>query len=170
VSPHWSSILVLLLLILVANALPAALGLLLGPARPVDGGRTLGDGRPLLGPSKTWRGIAAALIGTTGAALALGLDWWLGLAAAGGAMLGDLGASFVKRRLGRPSSASVPLLDQVPESLLPGVLTRTELGLDWGDLGVTVLVFVLLDLLLTPLGRRLLGRGGPLRRASARES
>jgi CDP-2,3-bis-(O-geranylgeranyl)-sn-glycerol synthase len=85
-------------------------------------------------------------------------------------MLGDLGASFVKRRLGRPSSASVPLLDQVPESLLPGVLTRTELGLDWGDLGVTVLVFVLLDLLLTPLGRRLLGRGGPLRRASARES
>lgn len=164
-SPHWSQILTLLALIFLANGPPALLGLLLGPARPLDGGRTLADGRPLFGSSKTWRGLAAALAGTTLGGLILGLHWGLGLKVALGAMLGDLIASFAKRRLGWPSRASVPLLDQVPEALIPALLAKTELALTWLDLGVLVMAFVLLDLGLTPLGRRLFGARGWIRRA-----
>jgi len=162
---HCSSVFSLLVLVLLANGLPALLGFLLGPASAIDGGRTLWDGRPWFGRAKTWRGLAAACVGTGLGGLALGLDWGLGLLVAGGAMLGDLAASFAKRRLGRPPSASLPLLDQVPEVLIPALLTKGELGLTWPDLGVVVLVFVLLDLLLTDLGRRLFGTGGWLRRS-----
>ena len=100
--PHWSSLLTLLGLILLANGVPALLGLLMGAATALDGGRTLADGRPLLGRSKTWRGLVAALVGTTLGGLALGLHWTLGLKVAAGAMLGDLAASFLKRRLALP--------------------------------------------------------------------
>lgn len=164
-SLHWSSILALLALVLLANGLPALLGLLLGPARPIDHGLTLADGGRLLGASKTWRGLAAALVGTTFGGLALGVHWGLGLKVAVGAMLGDLLASFVKRRLGRPSSASVPFLDQVPEALIPALLSKSELALSWPDVAILVLAFALLDLLLTRLGRRLVGRLRRLRRA-----
>jgi hypothetical protein len=164
-SPHWSPTLSLLALILLANGLPAVLGLLLGPARPLDGGRTLSDGWPLLGPSKTWRGLAAALVGTAFGGLALGLHWTLVLKVAVGAMLGDLIASFAKRRLGRPPSASVPVLDQVPEALIPALLSKAELALSWLDIGVLILAFVLLDLILTHLGRRFFGARGWIRRA-----
>ena len=153
-SPHWSSLLTLLGLILLANGLPALLGLLLGTASAIDGNRTLADGRPLLGPSKTWRGLVVALVGTTSGGVALGLPWTLGLKVAAGAMLGDLTASFIKRRLCYPASAPVPLLDQIPEALLPALLVKAELALTWSDLAVVTLAFALADLGLTPLGRR----------------
>jgi CDP-diglyceride synthetase len=156
VIPHWSQCLSLLALVLVANAAPALLALLRGVgALALDGGLVLGDGRPLLGPSKTWRGLGAALAATPLAALALGLAWHLGLVVALGAMAGDLLASFAKRRLGLKSSASAPLLDQLPESLIPALLVHWTLGLDWLDLAVVVGAFTALDLVLTPLGRRL---------------
>lgn len=164
-SPQWSAISALLALILLANGLPALLGLLLGPARPIDGGRTLADGLPLLGSSKTWRGLVASLIGTSLGGLVLGLHWAIGLKVAMGAMLGDLMASFAKRRLGRPASAALPLLDQVPEVLIPALLTKGELALAWSDVGILLLAFVLLDLILTDLGRRLFGARGWIRRA-----
>jgi CDP-2,3-bis-(O-geranylgeranyl)-sn-glycerol synthase len=164
-SPHWSATLTLLALILLANGLPALLRLLIGPARPLDGGRVWVDGRPLLGPSKTWRGLGVALAGTTLAGLALGLHWTLGLKVALGAMVGDLMVSFLKRRRGHRPSASVPLLDQVPEALIPGLLAKAELGLGWWDLAVLVLAFVLLDLILTDLAKRLLRASGRFRRS-----
>jgi CDP-2,3-bis-(O-geranylgeranyl)-sn-glycerol synthase len=160
-SLQWSSLLTLVGLILLANGLPALLGLLMGTAKALDGGRTLADGRPLLGPSKTWRGLVAALVGTTLGGLALGLRWTLGLKVATGAMLGDLAASFIKRRLGYPASASVPLLDQIPEALLPTLLVKAERALAWPDVVLVTLAFVVADLGLTPLGRRLIrGRSG----------
>ena len=158
--PHWSMLLHLLVLVLLANGLPALLGLLLGPARPIDGGRSWHDGRRLLGPSKTWRGLIAALLATPVAALALGVPWSLGLLVALGSMLGDLIASFVKRRMGLDSGASAPLLDPWPESLIPVLLVAGPLGLDWADVAVLVLAFAALNLILTPLGRRLLRRRG----------
>jgi hypothetical protein len=161
---QWTSILSLLVLILLANGLPALLGFLLGPARPIDGGRTLADGRPWLGRAKTWRGLGAACVGACLGGLALGLPWSLGLQVAVGAMAGDLLASFAKRRLGRPASGSLPLVDQVPEALIPALLAKGELALTWSDVGVLTLTFVVLDLLLTDLGRRLFGTGGWLRR------
>ncbi|WP_299335735.1 CDP-2,3-bis-(O-geranylgeranyl)-sn-glycerol synthase [Haloplanus sp.] len=99
-----------------------------GGGRPIDGGRTLGD-RRLLGDGKTWRGTAAGTL--VGVVLAVGLNALrpaaaavlattlpifplraaLGLAL--GAMVGDVGASLIKRRLGRRRGASVPGLDQL---------------------------------------------------------
>ena len=156
--PHWFLILATLALILIANGLPALLGLLLGPGRALDGGRVLRDGRPLFGPTKTVRGILAALVAAPIAATALGLAWHIGLLVAVGAMLGDLLASFTKRRLGLTSSTTVPLLDTVPESLIPVLLVMEQLGLDWLDLALLILAFAALDLVLTPLGHRLFPR------------
>ncbi len=156
VSPHWSQALALLALVLVANGAPALLGIWRsGRDRPLDGGRVLSDGRPVLGPSKTWRGLVAALAATPLAALMLGLDWHLGLTVAVGAMAGDLLASFSKRRLGLVSSASAPVLDQLPESLIPALLVHRTLGLGWLDLAAVVGAFTVLDLALTPAIRRL---------------
>jgi CDP-2,3-bis-(O-geranylgeranyl)-sn-glycerol synthase len=119
-----------------------------------------------LGTSKTWRGVAVSLAVTPLAALALGLDWHLGFGVALGAMAGDLLASFAKRRLGLPSSASVPVLDQVPESLIPGLVASGTLGLGWLDLGLVVGAFTVLDLALTPLSGWLdAGRRGRARRS-----
>ncbi len=152
-SPHWSQIVMLLALVLVANGAPALFALLRGGrSRPLDGGLVLWDGRPMLGRSKTRWGLAVSLALTPLAALALGLDWHLGLGVAMGAMAGDLLTSFVKRRLGLPSSTSAPILDQMPESLIPGLLVGETLGLGWLDLAFVVSAFTAVDLALTPLG------------------
>ena len=161
-SPHWSPLLSLLALLLLVNGAPALLALLWGGALapPLDGGRRWRDGRPVFGKAKTWRGLVAALVLTPPAAWALGWGWGLGLAIALGAMAGDLIASFTKRRLGLKSSAAVPLLDQVPETLIPALLAKGTMGLNWLDLGLAVTAFTLIDLLVTPLLKRLgAGRG-----------
>ncbi|HKJ22762.1 MAG TPA: CDP-archaeol synthase, partial [Gammaproteobacteria bacterium] len=56
----------LIFLLLVANGAPVLARQVRGarPARPLDGGLRLADGRPLLGRSKTLRGVGAALICT----------------------------------------------------------------------------------------------------------
>lgn len=158
--PHWFLIVSTLGLILLANVLPALLGVLLGPGRPLDAGLRLGDGRPLFGRTKSLRGLLASLLATPAAAAALGLPWQVGLLVALGAMTGDLAASFTKRRLGYPSSTTVPLLDTVPESLIPILLVMERLGLTWLDLGLLTLAFGVLHLVLSPLGRRLFARQG----------
>lgn len=157
-SPAWSAIISLLTLVLLANGLPAIIGLVLGPGRPIDAGRAGPGGQPLLGASKTWRGLVAALVLTPLAGVALGVDWHLGLLIAAGAMVGDLCASFVKRRLGASSGTSMPLLDTVPESLLPGLLVRESFGLGWAELVLLVCAFGLIDLVLTPIARWVAGR------------
>ena len=55
-------------------------------------------------------------------------------------MAGDLLSSFIKRRLGMPDSAQPPVLDQVPESLIPSLLLMPILQL--GILEVLVLVIL----------------------------
>ncbi|MEZ3144920.1 CDP-2,3-bis-(O-geranylgeranyl)-sn-glycerol synthase [Halobaculum sp. MBLA0143] len=125
-----------MLLSVVAGALWAMLpayvpnnaAVLAGGGRPIDGGRTLGD-RRLLGDGKTWRGTAAGTL--AGVTLAVGLNAVAGLvgdatgvrlptfplvAAFGlsvGAMVGDVAASFLKRRSGRQRGAAFPGLDQL---------------------------------------------------------
>ena len=82
-------------------------------ARPIDGGAMWRD-KPLLGSSKTWRGVAV-MIGLNGmfSALAgkilsvggLGLEpMWVGVVTAVGYSLGELPTSFGKRRLDIPPS------------------------------------------------------------------
>lgn len=143
--------LTLLFLLVVANGTPILLRKALKAryAWPVDGGSCYFDGRPLLGPSKTWRGVAAAVPTTAAAAWALGLPPGLGVLVGGGAMLGDLFSSFLKRRLGVTSSGMALGLDQVPESLFPLLAVRTELGLEPGYIAALVMAFLVLELALS---------------------
>lgn len=118
---------------------------------PVDGGRRFRDGRPLLGASKTWRGLVAAILMGGCLGVLPGIDPLTGALVGLLAMLGDLFSSFCKRRLDRPSSSSAPLLDQIPESLLPLLLLSRPYALDAGDIAVLVATFVVVELLLSQL-------------------
>src|SRR5207237_10456263 len=86
---------------------------------PLDGNLTFADARPVLGRSKTIRGVALAVLVTTASASLIGLGWRTGLLVGSFAMAGDLFSSFCKRRLGLPSSSRASGLDQLPEALLP---------------------------------------------------
>src|SRR5512137_1303973 len=121
----------LLLLLGVANSAPIAARRLLGDrwAAPLDGGLNFIDGRPLLGPGKTIRGVAAAVVATALAAWALGLSPPVGALLGAVSMAGDALASFVKRRLGVAPSGRATGLDQVPESLLPLLAVQGMLDL-----------------------------------------
>jgi CDP-2,3-bis-(O-geranylgeranyl)-sn-glycerol synthase len=115
----------------------------------IDGGRRCFDGRPWLGPSKTWRGLAGALLAGGLAGWALGLGAWVGLQAAALAMTGDVCSSFFKRRLGVPSSGMALGVDQIPESLLPLLWLQEEWGLDGAEVAGLVLAFVGVELALS---------------------
>jgi CDP-2,3-bis-(O-geranylgeranyl)-sn-glycerol synthase len=148
----WSVVSALLLLLL-ANGAPILAQFILGDrySAPLDFGLRFSNGRSILGPTKTWRGIVSSLIFTTLGALALGVTWWLGLLFALFAMLGDVSASFIKRLLGIKPQGQALGLDQIPEALLPLWLTKDFLGLDWLMVLVTAVLFMLLELLLSPL-------------------
>ncbi|MCI4321108.1 MAG: CDP-archaeol synthase [Thermoplasmata archaeon] len=144
VDPHLrvaADVLWVLLPALIANA-TATLPRGRGP--PMDFGRLWpGDGRRVLGPSKTWSGfwfgtlfampfglLEAYLILIAPPDLAIVPQFGASVLAAvpvvfllsAGAMTGDAFGSFVKRRLGRPSGGRAILLDQLPFVLLPLVV------------------------------------------------
>ncbi len=143
----------LLLLLLVANGTPVVARIILGRRldRPLDGGIKLSDGKPLLGPSKTLRGLAASILATIVMAWLLGYPPTLGAGFALFAMLGDLGSSFIKRRMGMTSSRNALGLDQIPEALFPLLFVRHELSLAWTDIFILTLAFLVLDLVLGSL-------------------
>ena len=145
----------LVILLVVANGTPALLGLVLGSRWqcPVDGHLRLWDGNPLFGPSKTAHGLLSALLVTGLVAPLFQLSMATGVAFATLAMLGDLSSSFIKRRLGHPAGKSVPLLDQLPETVLPLWGLQTVLGAGWLDMIAAVIVFLIIDLLLSSLLR-----------------
>ena len=117
---------------------PNNVAVLAGGGRPIDGGRTLGDTR-ILGDGKTWRGTTVGTL--LGAALAYLLNLLqpiavalLGIGFPGfplavmialplGAMLGDIVASFLKRRMGRKRGAALPGLDQLDFAVVALALT-----------------------------------------------
>jgi len=146
----WFLILAVLALVSLSNGAPVLARLVLGDRlrQPVDGGHRLGDRRRALGASKTVIGLAAALLVTMAGGLLLGFDWWIGLLIGVAAMAGDLASSFVKRRLGRPPNAKVPLLDELPEAVLPVLAVAVPLGLDWLDGLLIVAAFVLIHAVL----------------------
>jgi ABC-type branched-subunit amino acid transport system permease subunit len=136
-----------LLLLLTANGAPVIACYLLGPrgAWRVDAGLGFIDQQPLFGAAKTWRGIAAALVGCTVMAMMLGYPPGLGVRFALYAMLGDLFSSFIKRRLRIAPSGKATGLDQLPEALLPLWLLRQQLNLALLDIVVVVLAFFILE-------------------------
>jgi len=145
------------ILLIVANGAPViAAGLFKSHWKcPIDGGHLFFDGRPWFGFSKTWRGIIAAMLATSLVAILLGNDWQLGMFFAGLALLGDLLASFAKRRMGIAVSGRAWLLDQLPESFLPVVFLRDAIGLSLMEVFIVVGAFTILDLALSPVLYRL---------------
>jgi CDP-2,3-bis-(O-geranylgeranyl)-sn-glycerol synthase len=136
----------LLLLLGVANSAPIVARRLLGDrwAAPLDFGLNFVDGRPLLGPGKTFRGVVAAIVATALAAWALGIAAQVGALVGAMSMAGDALASFAKRRLGVAPSGRATGLDQIPESLLPLLAVQGPLELSVAQIvGITVAFFVL---------------------------
>lgn len=152
-----------LLLLLSANGAPILARNLFGGIadRPVDGDYVAADGRRLLGPTKTWRGVLAAVLVTALMAWLLAYPPQLGAGLALGAMAGDLLASFCKRRLGLAPSARARGLDQIPEAALPLWLMHRSLGIDWVEGLLIVLLFVGTDIVLSRLLYRLRIRRRP---------
>lgn len=154
---EWLLLFPPLLLLLVANGAPIVVRSLLGAryAWPLDGGLLFFDGRPLLGPAKSWRGVVAALLVTAMVAPLLGMPWQLGAQFALLVMLGDALSSFFKRRLAIAPRGRATGLDQLPEALLPLLALRQTLELVWGDVLLVVALFVILELSISPILYRL---------------
>lgn len=143
---------------------PNNVAVLAGGGKPIDGGRMMGD-RRLLGDGKTWRGTAvgtlagtvlaivlSAVASSVGALVAVDLPIFPllgGLGLAFGAMLGDIGASFLKRRSGRERGAAFPGLDQL--DFVVGALACAFLfAPGWASTTFTLPVLAVI-LLVTPL-------------------
>ena len=134
-------------------------------AKPIDGGGNFGQ-RRLLGDGKTWRGLIAGLVIAFAAVFSQTLlygnetfkelslidyssiNWLiLGLISGGGALLGDIVASFFKRRLGLNQGAPLPLVDQW--DFITGYFLLLAL---MSEIGWTIIILsYLLTLILHPL-------------------
>ena len=147
----------LLFLIIVANGSPIIGRWIMNGfwEMPIDGGALFIDGRPILGTSKTYRGLACSLVGTLLAGALMGLSWKISLIVSALAMVGDCLSSFVKRRFGYPSGAKALGLDQIPESLFPMLGMWNVLNLSVLGVGLTVVIFVVAELVLSSIGYKL---------------
>jgi hypothetical protein len=145
-----SQVVILVLLVVIANVTPVVISLLMGHRwnAPLDGGLMLPDQRPVLGPSKTIRGVLASVLATGLLAPLFGFSPVTGAGFACLAMLGDSCSSFIKRRLGIASSHSVPLIDQLPESLLPLWFMQPIVGGTTAEILAAAAIFTLVDLVL----------------------
>ncbi|MFQ5643012.1 MAG: CDP-archaeol synthase [Thiogranum sp.] len=147
----------LLVLLTLANGTPVLLKKVLGPryAWPLDGGFRFFDAQPLLGPSKTVRGLLGAILVTALGGAVIGPGWEIGALVGSTAMLGDLFSSFFKRRLKLPSSSRATGLDQLPESLFPVLACQSPLDLTVFEVAVIVAVFFFSEVVFSPLFCRL---------------
>lgn len=127
-----------------ANAIPV----IAGGGLPMDFGRKFVDGKPIFGKNKTFRGFFVGLAVGTGVGLAEtavlnspSYSIMFGLLLSLGALLGDLGGAFVKRRLGISPGNLLPIVDQadfIVGALLFSLLLYPPM-LDW-ELALTVLL------------------------------
>jgi CDP-2,3-bis-(O-geranylgeranyl)-sn-glycerol synthase len=150
-------------LMTVANGIPVVAKTILGArfAWPLDAGLLFFDGHPLLGASKTIRGIVLSIVVTTAAAPLVGLSPAVGALVAATAMAGDLVSSFVKRRLAMKPSSRALGLDQIPESLFPLLACRAALSLTIVDIAFGVALFLVGEIVLSRLLYRIHLRDEP---------
>ncbi len=146
-------IVVALVLLISANGAPILIRNLLRHryAWPVDCGLILNDRRPLFGNAKTWCGLFASICLTAVTGGMLGLPSLLGALIGALAMVGDLLASFCKRRIGRLESSRARGFDTVPESLLPVWTLKSQLALSGTDIILIVGMFFLMEEFVSPL-------------------
>ena len=142
-----------LILLIVANGAPVIAGKALSDrwAKAIDNGLNLSDGRRLFGDSKTWRGVLSSVFFTTATAQLFGIQPITGVLFAMSSMIGDLLASFVKRRLGAIESSRARGLDTVPESLLPLCLLTEPLALNLSGIMLIVGIFFLIEEFVSPV-------------------
>jgi hypothetical protein len=150
---HAHIIIKLVLLLVITNGAPVIARLLLRQrfSQPLDRNLDFVDGRPFLGPAKTVRGIVSSILVTALMAPLFELSPGQGAHFAALAMSGDLISSFIKRRLGITSSHSAPLLDQLPETLLPLWVMHPVLEETLLEACTALLVFVVIDWLISKL-------------------
>jgi len=140
----------------------------LGGGPPVDMGKEFGDAR-LLGDGKTWRGFFGGTLSGFVLAMIMNevlvrgllpealpvLPAFTTLAALGlpaGALVGDMGASFLKRRTGRERGAPFPGVDQL-DFVVGGFAVTLLLAPGWfienfiNNVGVLVVVAAVTPLL-----------------------
>ena len=153
--------------------MPAWIGNMLactfGGGRPIDGGRTFIDGRPVLGKGKTVRGF---FVGVFFAILVAVIQYIFhstfnpvifGMLMGTGAMLGDLVKSFFKRRLNVQSGRPFPPFDQL--DFIAGALVMYYIlgpyvlndfyQLSWQTLVIIVVLTPLAHLSLNVIGYKL---------------
>lgn len=140
-----------IILILLANGAPIIIKYILKTRfnAPVDLHYCFVDSRPLFGPSKTIRGVAAILIITTAVAPLLGFSWQIGIITGFFIVLGDLITSFIKRRFALPASSQVYGFDQLLESLLPTLVCQAMLSFNGRQVVIIVTTFTAVNLLIT---------------------
>jgi CDP-diglyceride synthetase len=142
----------ILLLVSVANSVPLFAKRFFPEDKiwhPVGGGKRLADGQFLFGPTKTIEGLIFSLAATALAAYLTGLAIYVGLLVSFGAMAGDLGSSFMKRRLGLAPSSKATGLDQIPEALVPSLVAASILPLTAGGIAAIVGVFLCGEMVLS---------------------
>lgn len=113
---------------------------------PLDGGAMLADGERILGAHKTWGGLIVGAVACGLVTMLLRQSFFLGAAFGVLSLAGDSGSSFVKRRLRFPPGTEVPILDQLPEALVPLLILRRPLGLSPVEAVAISAVFSLLDI------------------------
>lgn len=139
----------------VANAAPVVASRLIGRTHPIDRRSIFIDGRRLLGDGKTYEGLFSGVI--CGLFMGFILNFLLPplfrgiieiLALVIGAVLGDIGGAFLKRRMGIPRGRAAPLLDQL--GFLAGslMLVAIAVGLPaWLDASLLLYIAVITLLL-----------------------
>lgn len=147
----------LFVMLVLTNGVPVLVARMFGRrfSASVDGGRLWRDGQPVLGRSKTWRGVASGALACSLFAWIAGLGMVFGLAFGLLGLTGDIISSFIKRRAGLASSARAVGLDQIPEALMPMILAWYWLGLGWFTVAAIVALFTVSNILLSPVLYRL---------------
>ena len=158
----WPALL-LLVLIGAANTAPLFAKKWFGNrgAWPLDGGVRWFDGEPVFGHSKTVRGLVIAISVPALLAIAMRHPMWQGAVIGFAAMAGDLFSSFCKRRMRLQPSSQAWGLDQIPEVLLPAWVARAWFDLSALDVAAIVVVFFVLEVVLSKLLFRLKLRDRP---------
>ncbi len=122
-----------------ANAAPVVAG----GGTPMDFGKNFLDGKRILGKNKTYRGFffGSAIGITVGLVEVMFFDYPLlfSMLSPLGALLGDLAAAFLKRRLGIAPGGLLPIVDQV-DFVVGALLLSLPLAIIYWELAVAVLV------------------------------
>lgn len=159
------ALLLLAIWVMLPAYIPNNVAVLAGGGRPIDGGREW-RGKRLLGDGKTWRGtivgsvagvLVAVVLNTLNSAASTLLAVQFPTFAIGivlafplGAMLGDIVASFIKRRAGRTRGSAVPLVDQldfVVLALIVGALVDPAWMFRVFDVALVLVVLILTPIL-----------------------